>query len=92
MEIKRLNDLLNELEDRKIFYQIDKIRDESIMVYVAVPGERWEIEFMDDGSIEIEKFISDINGLYDEKERRHFLIYSVISRLKCNTSLGVFVI
>lgn len=68
MEIKGLNDLLNELEDRKIFYQIGKIRDESIVVYVAVPGERWEIEFMDDGSIEIEKFISDINGLYDEKE------------------------
>ena len=29
------------------------------MVEVAVPGQRWEIEFMDDGTVEIEKFISD---------------------------------
>jgi hypothetical protein len=28
------------------------------MVEIAVPGQRWEVEFMDDGSIEIEKFIS----------------------------------
>ena len=28
------------------------------MVIVAAPGERWEIEFLSDGSIEIEKFIS----------------------------------
>jgi hypothetical protein len=29
------------------------------MVLVAVPGERWEIEFMSDGSVEIEKFTSN---------------------------------
>jgi len=29
------------------------------MVTVHVPGERWEIEFMEDGSLEIEKFKSD---------------------------------
>lgn len=28
------------------------------MVTVAVPGERWEIEFLSDGSIEVEKFVS----------------------------------
>jgi hypothetical protein len=28
------------------------------MVEIAVPGKRWEVEFMDDGTIEIEKFIS----------------------------------
>jgi len=37
------------------------------MVEVAVPGERWEIEFMRDGSIEIEKYLS--NGkIYSEQE------------------------
>lgn len=35
---------------------------------VAVPGQRWEVEFMNDNSIEIEKFISDDGDLYDEKE------------------------
>ncbi len=68
METKNLNDFLNKLEERKIFYKLDKIRNEAIMVEVAVPGERWEVEFMDDGSIQIEKFISDGGVMYDEKE------------------------
>jgi len=29
------------------------------MVLVTVPGERWEVEFRADGSVEIERFISD---------------------------------
>jgi hypothetical protein len=29
------------------------------MVIVAVPGERWEIEFLSDGSVEVEKFFSN---------------------------------
>ncbi|WP_240519120.1 hypothetical protein [Bacillus cereus] len=37
------------------------------MVEVAVPGERWEIEFMEDGTVEIEKFIGD-GDFYDGKE------------------------
>ena len=37
------------------------------MIEVAVPGERWEIELMLDGTIEIEKFLS--NGeIFNEKE------------------------
>ena len=34
------------------------------MVIVAAPGERWEIEFLGDGSVEVERFISqgDIYG------------------------------
>jgi len=29
------------------------------MIEVAVPGQRCEIEFLEDGTIDIEKFISD---------------------------------
>lgn len=68
METKKLNDFLNELEESKIFYKLDKVRSEAIMVEVAVPGQRWEVEFMEDGSIEIEKFISDADFLYNESE------------------------
>jgi hypothetical protein len=28
------------------------------MMSVALPGERWEIEFFDDGRIELERFVS----------------------------------
>jgi len=34
---------------------------------IAVLGQRWEVEFMEDGTVEIEKFISD-GDFYDGKE------------------------
>ncbi|RUT10098.1 hypothetical protein DSM106972_005930 [Dulcicalothrix desertica PCC 7102] len=36
------------------------------MVMVAIPGQRWEIEFFNDGSIEVERFISSSNGIERE--------------------------
>ena len=62
-----LYSFLMELDKRKIHYNLHRIRHESIMVDVAVPGQRWEIELMQDGTIEIEKFISD-GHIFDEKE------------------------
>lgn len=38
------------------------------MVLVAVPGQRWEIEFMLDGRIDIEVFYSDGKILHDPYE------------------------
>ncbi|MDR1621607.1 MAG: hypothetical protein LBS00_04450 [Synergistaceae bacterium] len=59
--MRQLLAFLDDLYERKIYYRLNhvslKVRD-SIMVEIAVPGQRWEVEFMDDGSIEIEKFIS----------------------------------
>ena len=62
----RLVEFLDKLDELKIYYRLNKIRD-SILVEVAIPGERWEIEFMCDGSIVIEKFKSDLE-IYDESE------------------------
>lgn len=56
--IKSFVQFLEMLDNRNIYYKLNKVRD-SIMVEVAVPGQRWEIEFMSNGSIEIEKFLSD---------------------------------
>lgn len=61
------NTFLNQLDQNKIFYQLSKIRPESVLVEVAVPGQRWEIEFMDDGKVEIEKFIAD-GTMHDARE------------------------
>jgi hypothetical protein len=64
---KRILDFINKLERNKIYYTIKKSREIAIMILVDVPGQIWEIEFLDDGSIEIEKYIS--NGhIYDENE------------------------
>jgi hypothetical protein len=51
-------DFLLELERKKIAFTLDRIRDESVMVLVVVPGQRWEVEFFADGSIEVERFTS----------------------------------
>lgn len=62
----KLLDFLNELEAKKIYYKLNKVRD-AVMVEIAVPGERWEVEFFADGSVEIEKFISS-GEIFDKNE------------------------
>ena len=57
-KLNQLIDFLDKLDSVKIYYRLTKIRD-SILVEIVVPGERWEVEFMADGEIVIEKFISD---------------------------------
>jgi len=56
---KRLLSFLSSLEERKIAYSLSHARDEAVMVEVAVPGERWEVEFLVDGGIDVERFVSN---------------------------------
>lgn len=55
---QRLLDFLCKLEEAKITYSLNHFRAEAIMVTVAVPGERWEIEFLESGSVDVERFRS----------------------------------
>lgn len=48
---------LDRLEQLKLWYHMIHVRD-SLMVVVTVPGQRWEVEFFEDGSIDIERFVS----------------------------------
>lgn len=57
--LQKLLDFLDDLEAKKIYFQLDRCRSEAIMVRVDVPGERWEVEFFADGRVEIEVFKSD---------------------------------
>jgi hypothetical protein len=50
---------LNELRRGKLYYRLSQHRDDAIMVEVTVPGERWEVEFLGDGSVDVEVFRSD---------------------------------
>jgi hypothetical protein len=73
--MKSLNDFiefLEKLEEKKISFRLNKVRENTIMVEVAVPGQRWEIEYntygkSSEGNIEIEKFISNGN-IFDDSE------------------------
>ncbi|MEH1912588.1 MAG: hypothetical protein V7L05_33275 [Nostoc sp.] len=72
----KLVTFLNQLEQEKISYTLAHHRDKTIMVNVSVAGERWEVEFFEDGSVEVERFVSsgEING--EEVFSELFAMYS----------------
>ncbi|GIW02518.1 hypothetical protein [Roseiflexus sp.] len=61
----KLLEFLDRLEEAKIGYRLAHIRD-SIMVEMVVPGERWEVEFFENGQIAIERFVSTYVQNIDE--------------------------
>ena len=67
---EQLLSFLDHLETNRIYYRLNKVRD-AILVEVAVPGERWEIEFFEDSHIEIERFISE-GTIMDERALEDF--------------------
>ncbi len=65
---RELLHLLQRLDEAKISHKLNQVRDDAVMIEVAVPGQRWEIEFVDYGDethVEIERFVS--NGHMDDE-------------------------
>jgi hypothetical protein len=60
----QLLEFLRRLEENALSYSLEHNREDAIMVLVAIPGERWEIEFFQDGKVEIEIFGSS-GKIYD---------------------------
>jgi hypothetical protein len=63
----RLLAFLNRLDRASVSYRLGHTRPDSVMVEVALPGWRWEVEFMADGSVEIERYQS-VGGVVDQPE------------------------
>jgi hypothetical protein len=61
----RLVSFLERLDLAKNPYTMDHSRDDAVMVTAFAPGEYWEIEFLADGKIEIERYRS--NGKIDDE-------------------------
>ena len=57
--VPQLLEFLGQLKKAGIYYTLAHNRDETIMVLIAVPGERWEVEFFADGMIDVEVFVSN---------------------------------
>lgn len=57
-QVVSLFEFLHRLEEANASFRLGRIRHESILVEVYAPGEHWEVEFMEDGSLEIERFRS----------------------------------
>ena len=61
----KLIGFIRRLEDAKIYYQVESYRYDGISVVVTVPGQRWEVDFLADGEIDVERFVS--NGQIDDE-------------------------
>jgi hypothetical protein len=55
---ERILEFCAALYDRRVPYVIRLGRPDTLMVCVAVPGQRWEIEFFENGTVEVERFVS----------------------------------
>jgi hypothetical protein len=53
-----LLDFLDRLDAANIYYRLRYSRPRMVRVDVSVPGERWEVEFGEDGAIDVEVFVS----------------------------------
>jgi hypothetical protein len=58
---------LNRLDDSHIFYVLGHTRPDSMMVAISLPGGHWEMEFMADGSVEVERYES-VAGVQSDPE------------------------
>ena len=56
---RKLTTVSKKFEQAQINYTSASHREGTIMVLVTVPGERWEIELLRDGSVEVERFLSN---------------------------------
>ena len=65
--MKKLLHFLQKLEQHKIHYTLEHNRDDFIMILVTVPGERWEVEFDEDGNVEIEVF-KNATGVHSDED------------------------
>lgn len=63
----RLLDFLNRLDRVHIVYKLEHTRPDSVMIDISLPGWRWEVEFMVDGSIDIERHRS-VAGVENDPE------------------------
>jgi len=57
--LSQLLEFVRRLERHGLHSSLAIARDDAVMATVAVPGERWEVEFFVDGTVEVERFRSD---------------------------------
>lgn len=69
---ERLSRLLCRLKEARIYHQLRDTRENAVSVDVAVPGERWEIDVLEDGTVEVEVFKSD-GTIHDESKLSELL-------------------
>ena len=67
MKHPTVHEFLRELDANRTHYVLTSVREGAVMVQVALPGERWEVEFFQDREPEVEVFRSDGSMFGPEK-------------------------
>ena len=55
---RRLMKIIRALEVARIHFSVTRYRNDAISVLATVQGERWEIDVLEDGAVEFERFVS----------------------------------
>jgi hypothetical protein len=55
---RRLMKIIHALEGARIHFSVTRYRRDAISILATIPGERWEIDVLPDGSVEFERFAS----------------------------------
>ncbi len=78
--------ILSLLDEKGIYYRLNKVSTENdcILIDMAVPGERWEIEIDEASNVYIEKFVSD-GSIYGEDE-----LDTLLSRYSSTIDQAIF--
>lgn len=56
-DLQKLASFLVRLRKAGIYSTVTTVREGALMVEISVPGEHWEVEFLEDGNIDIERFV-----------------------------------
>jgi hypothetical protein len=56
---------LQRLDKAKISYRLQNYREGALSVLARAPGEYWEIDFLEDGTVDVERFRSG-GEIHDE--------------------------
>ena len=67
MASANLHEFLRELTETRTYFRLTSVREGAVMVEVALPDERWEIEFFEDRDPVIEIYRSDGTVFGEEK-------------------------
>jgi hypothetical protein len=54
-----LFEIVASLEAAHISHAVTKYRNDAISIVAHLPGERWEIDILEDGDLDFERFVSD---------------------------------
>lgn len=64
--MQQLCNFIDRLEESSIHFNLKAYLPRAVTVEVCVPGERWEVEFNEDGEVSYEVFVSR-NGVESGK-------------------------